>query len=411
MVRRVLSLVAVLALLAGFAGWSSAADRSIDDYVKMFNPDLLAPVGDANHIGRMSTFTHPESSDISTWVMENTWFSFLIFMPFLILPQVLLVYVMLKFRDRRDGRIPATFMHNVKLENLWTGIPILALFIVAFPVYPLLYKMELPPQDRDALVISVRGRQFAWDYEYKNLGLPKGETVSLGLDLVSSIQEPLVVQKDRAVVVDITSSDVNHAWWIPAFGVKKDAIIGRYNRAWFTPKIAGPFKGQCAELCGQGHGSMIIGAVVVEPEDFGRWVELQRHHFDTQKVWEALIAWDVKADDAAIRSAVAEYLKKADGDTRRWALQYWMASNLESYARRAPDRPQEGSKPEDIASYAQRVAEWKAKVAAWRDSLKTEIPQRRQRIDSIIAAMPMVADAPASAPAIAKAKASSQESP
>ncbi len=411
MVRRLMSLVAVVALLAVCAGWSPAADQSIDDYVKLFNPDLLAPVGDADHIERMSTFTHPQSSDISTWVMENTWFSFIIFLPFLILPQVLLVYVMLKFRDRRDGRKPAPFMHNVKLENLWTGIPILALVIVAIPVYPLLYKMELPPEDRDALVISVRGRQFAWDYEYKNLELPKGEKVTLGLDLVSSIQEPLVVQKDRAVELDITSNDVNHAWWIPAFGVKKDAIIGRYNRAWFTPKIVGAYKGQCAELCGQGHGSMIIGAVVVDSEDFSRWIELQRNRFDTQKTWEALIAWDVKTDDAAIRAAVADYLKKGDGDFRRWALQYWMASNFQSYMRRAPDRPHEGGKPDEIASYPKRLVEWKAAVQTWRDSLKIELPVRRQRIDSIIAAMPMVTDTSTTVRAVAQAEASSQENP
>ncbi|MBA3684338.1 MAG: cytochrome c oxidase subunit II [Planctomycetes bacterium] len=397
MSRLLMSLLAVVALLAACAGWSPAAEPTIDEYVQIFNPDLLARVGDANHIERTSTFTHPESSDISTWVMENTWFSFIIFLPFLILPQVLLVHVMLKFRDRRDGRRPATFMHNVKLENLWTGIPILALVIVAFPVYPLLYKMELPPEDRDAMVVTVRGRQFAWDYEYKKEG------VSLGLDLVSSIQEPLVLKKDKAVVLDITSSDVNHAWWVPAFGIKKDAIIGRFNRAWFTPRIAGPFRGQCAELCGQGHGVMIIGAVVAEPDVFDRWVELQRHRNDSQKVWDALIAWDLKGDDAPIRASVSEYLKKSDGDSRRWALQYWMAHNATSYTRRSPDRPQRGTKAEDIETYPARLEEWKSKlVPAWRDSLEA-LPDRRQRIDAIIAAMPMVAQIEIAAPPVAQA--------
>jgi len=378
-----LTLVGALALVASAA---HGADAPVESLVTTFNPDLWG-----REITMTSTWTGP-ASNIAKDVLDNFWFSFLVFVPFLVLPQVLLVYAMLKFRDRGDGRKSATFMHNTKLENLWTAIPILALAIVAIPVYPLLYKMELPPKDADnALAITVRGKQFAWEYDYKREG------INVGNDLVSGQQEPMVLVKDRVTTLRITSNDVNHAWWVPAFGVKKDAIIGRFNNTWFTPDRVGNFKGQCAELCGDGHGVMIISAVVVEPAQFETWQMLQKHRDQAKKVWDALIAWETGKPEDGLRQALAGYRGKFLGDQQAdFALQYWMAHNQTSFARSAPIK---GAKVEDQASFPQRFAEWQRQQKL--------MPARRERLGQIMAAT--VAAAPAHIPAAAPIVAQAQE--
>ena len=374
-----LSVVGALALAVSSA---SGAETSVDTLVTTFNPDLWG-----GEIKMTSTWSGP-ASNIAKAVLDNFWFSFLVFVPFLVLPQVLLIYAMLKFRDRGDGRKSATFMHNTKLENLWTAIPILALIIVAIPVYPLLYKMELPPQDADkALAITVRGKQFAWEYDYKREG------INIGNDLVSGQQEPVVLVKDRVTTLRITSNDVNHAWWVPAFGVKKDAIIGRYTNTWFIPQHTGPYKGQCAELCGEGHGVMIISAVVVEPEKFETWMMLQKHRYPAQKVWDALIAWEDGKPVDGLRAALTEYRGKVPaGSQADFALQYWMAHNATSFSRSAP---LPGAKPEDQASFPQRFAQWQ--------NQQKLMPARRERLSQLMAAT-ADADVPAAAPILAQAQ-------
>jgi len=357
-----LSLAALL-LLAAPAAFT--AEASVDDLVKVFNPDLWGP-----EITMTSTWSQP-ASNIAKKVLDNFWFSFLVFVPFLVLPQVLLLYAMMKFRDRGNGRKSATFMHNTKLENLWTAIPILALAVVAVPVYPLLYEMELPPKDADqALAITVRGRQFAWDYEYKR------ESISIGQDLVNGKQEPMVLVKDRVTTLRITSNDVNHAWWVPAFGVKKDAIIGRFNNTWFIPDRIGPFKGQCAELCGEGHGVMLISAVVVEPAQFATWTMLMKHRYPAKKVWDTLSAWEVGKPEEPLRAALLEYRGKFPGDAQAdFALQYWMAHSTVSFTRGAP---LPGTKPEDRAGFPQRFAEWQRQNELMKG--------RRERLGQLMAA-------------------------
>jgi cytochrome c oxidase subunit II len=307
------------------------APADIDHLVATFNPDLFALEADRHtpvtKIANM--FTSP-ASDIGREVQYNTWFNILVYAPFLILPQFLLLYVIFKFKDRKDGRKSATFMGNHTLEIVWTAIPCLALVVVSVPVWGVLWKMELPPaKAKDAVNIEVRGKSFAWDYKYQNEDLG----FAIGQD-VTGFQEPLVLEKGRTTVLNITSNDVNHAWWIPAFGVKKDAIIGRYTNTWFTPDTEGLFKGQCAELCGQGHGVMVISAVVVDHARFADYAVVQRHRNDTLKVWNALQPSVEKVEPKAVDEAVAAYLTKGATPQRQLALRYWIASNYVSASRR-----------------------------------------------------------------------------
>lgn len=304
---------------------ASAAD--IDRLVGIFNPNMWSPdqPGQKVVVGASNAFTSP-ASDVARRVQDLTWLTSAVFLPFLVLPIILLLYVIFRFRDRGDGRPAATFMGNHTLELIWTAIPILALLLVAYPLWVVIDYMESPPADgREPLVITVVGKSFAWDYEYKEWLDPAArqkQPITLGQDVVGA-QEALVLPKGRPVVMNFTSNDVNHAWWIPAFGIKKDCIKGRFTRAWFTPDRTGTFKGQCVELCGPGHGIMIIAAVVVEPADYQRFIELCRCRDQAGPVWSALDGGDAAAQAAA----VAGYLGKGDSAERRFALRYWVASN------------------------------------------------------------------------------------
>ncbi|MBA3708868.1 MAG: cytochrome c oxidase subunit II [Planctomycetes bacterium] len=330
-------IVALFALQPfGHAADSAAAD--VDTYVEKFNPDIFALDADQHPVyAQKNAFSSP-ASDIARDVADNNWFNLLVFLPFLILPQVLLLVVIFKFRDRGDGRKPATFMTNHKLELAWTAIPCLALVIVSVPVWTLLYKMELPPANIDtnnpnqATIVKVTGKQFSWMYEYKH------ENISIGSD-AASMQEPLILVHGRAVLLNFTSIDVNHAWWVPAFGVKKDSFKGRFTNTWFTPTVSGVFKGQCAELCGQGHGIMFVSAVVVEPAEFEVYKKLQKHRADTFKIW-SLIQQEpgVTASDADMQTAIAKYFEKDASEERRFALRYWIASNFTSLRRKPQDQ-------------------------------------------------------------------------
>ena len=176
--------------------------------------------------------------------------------PFLLLPQILLVYAIWKFNEKR-GHKPATFHENVPLEIVWTVIPVIVLVMIAVPAYSTLKKIEVPP--KSDLVVEVIGHQFFWEYR-----LPRYD--------IGYANEPLVVPADKIVTLNLTSVDVIHSWWVPAFGVKQDANPGRITHAWFKSS-EGIYKGQCAELCGPLHGEMYIDVKVVSDEEFAAWLE------------------------------------------------------------------------------------------------------------------------------------------
>ncbi|MBA2480884.1 MAG: cytochrome c oxidase subunit II [Planctomycetes bacterium] len=333
------TMLVAIALCLATAGTSVAADTAeVDRYVERFNPDIFQLDENGKPVHEMKNAFSSPASDIAQDVATNNWFNLFVFMPFLILPQILLLVVIFKFRDRGDGRKPATFMTNHKLELAWTAIPCLALVIVSVPVWELLYKMELPPTQVDtnnpdqATIVKVTGRQFAWDYEYKH------ENISIGTD-AAGLQEPLVLVLGRTTLLNITSNDVNHAWWVPAYGVKKDAFKGRYTNTWFTPTVAGVFKGNCAELCGPGHGIMFISSVVVTADEFDVYKSLQRHRADTFKIWNQLQRGAGEtASDADLKALVTKYFEKDASDGRRFALRYWIAANFASLRRKPQDR-------------------------------------------------------------------------
>ena len=173
----------------------------------------------------------------------------------------LLIYLVVNFRESKNPN-PSKTTHNVMLEVLWTVIPCLILVVIAVPSFKLLYKEETIP--KADVTLKAIGYQWYWGYEYPDEKIAFDSLMIEDKDLKP--EEPrllatdtnIVVPVNKVVKVMITSADVNHAWAMPAFGVKRDAIPGRINETWFKAEKEGIYYGQCSELCGVKHAFMPI---------------------------------------------------------------------------------------------------------------------------------------------------------
>ncbi|MFW0777590.1 MAG: cytochrome c oxidase subunit II [Rickettsiales bacterium] len=193
---------------------------------------------------------------------------------------VAMLYICLRF-NRKANPTPSKTAHNTKLEIIWTVVPILILVAIAIPSLRLHYYME---DESDAeMTIKVVGYQWYWNYEYPDHGgfafdsyMKKEAELKDGEPRLLAVDNHIVVPVDTKVKVQLTAADVIHAWAVPAFGVKRDAVPGRLNETWFKATKTGRFYGQCSELCGVGHGFMPVVVDVVSKAEFDNWVIEQR---------------------------------------------------------------------------------------------------------------------------------------
>lgn len=204
----------------------------------------------------------------------------------------LLAICILRF-NRKANPTPSTFTHNSPLEVAWTVIPIVILVVIGAFSLPVLFKQQEIPEPE--VFIKATGYQWYWGYEYPDFGI-EFESYMIGVDegntLTPVVSEQLaeagyadqqfllatdtavVVPTGKTVVVQTTGADVIHAWTIPAFGVKQDAVPGRLAELWFKVEegMEGIYFGQCSELCGQAHSYMPITVKAVTQEEFDAWV-------------------------------------------------------------------------------------------------------------------------------------------
>jgi cytochrome c oxidase subunit 2 len=199
------------------------------------------------------------------------------------------------FAHRKSvGHKAAHFHENTTVEIIWTVIPFFILIGMAWPAT----KTVLAMRDASSpdLTIKVTGYQWKWGYEYlkgegdltgvadgvqiySNLATPEEQIYGKapkGEHYLLEVDNPLVVPTGKKVRVLITAGDVLHAWWVPAFGVKQDAIPGFIRDSWFRVEKAGTYRGQCAELCGKEHGFMPIVVIAMEPKEFADWAAKQK---------------------------------------------------------------------------------------------------------------------------------------
>jgi len=188
----------------------------------------------------------------------------------------LLVAVVVGFNAKKNPT-PSKTTHHTLLEVAWTVIPVIILIVVAVPSFKVLYFAERTPEAE--MTIKVTGRQWYWDYEYPDHGdiafssymIPDSE-IKPGQKRLLEVDNRVVLPVDTTVRVLVTAGDVIHAWAVPAFGVKKDAVPGRTNETWVRIEKEGVYYGQCSEICGINHGFMPIAVEAVSKEKFAEWV-------------------------------------------------------------------------------------------------------------------------------------------
>ncbi len=168
-----------------------------------------------------------------------------------------LIYAVFRFRAKEGDEGDAPAVHgNTSLEIVWTLIPAIIVVVIGVYSFRVLTAIEAPSEDE--MVIEVIARQFAWEFRYPEY------------DNLSSGELHLVV--DRPTRFEITSEDVIHSFYIPAFRAKMDATPGQVSEMVVTPTETGRYPIRCAELCGAGHANMVTDAVVERPEEFQEWV-------------------------------------------------------------------------------------------------------------------------------------------
>ena len=187
----------------------------------------------------------------------------------------LMVYACIRFRASRNPN-PSTTTHNITVEILWTLIPCLILIVMAVPSFKILYKQDIIPK-ADVTVKAI-GYQWYWGYEYPDENIIFESYMIETKDLkenqprLLTVDHEVVVPVNKVVKVLITANDVLHAWALPSFGVKRDAVPGRINETWFKADKVGTYYGQCSELCGIKHAFMPITVRVVSEEDYAEWL-------------------------------------------------------------------------------------------------------------------------------------------
>jgi cytochrome c oxidase subunit 2 len=204
----------------------------------------------------------------------------------------LLLWVMIRY-NKRANPTPRKFSHNTLVEILWTVVPVLILVYIAYKSFPLLYKQDVMPTtieladgstrpltEDDIVDIKVYGHQWYWRYIYGEgdnateveSRIVPVESLKPGQIPQLSVDNPMVAPVNRYVRLSVTAQDVIHAWAMPQFALKVDAVPGRLNQLWFNAEEPGIYYGQCSELCGANHAFMPIELRILPQAQYDEWL-------------------------------------------------------------------------------------------------------------------------------------------
>src|SRR3954468_2649736 len=191
---------------------------------------------------------------------------------------ILLVLVIVKFNARANPT-PSRTTHNTLIEVAWTVIPVIILVVIAIPSFRILFfQLNTPAAD---LTVKATGKQWYWSYSYPDNGQFEFDSLMVRATAKLRSDQPRLLGVDNEMVVPVnkivrvltTGAEVIHAFAVPSFGIKVDAIPGRVNETWFKANREGIYYGQCSELCGKEHAFMPIAVRVVSEQAFNAWVE------------------------------------------------------------------------------------------------------------------------------------------
>jgi cytochrome c oxidase subunit 2 len=203
-----------------------------------------------------------------------------------------MIVAMIRFRKSRGAVADQKLLHNARLEAAWTIIPVLILIGMAIPSVEKLVMIE--DTSGSGLTVKVTGHQWYWQYEYLGSGVSfysrlaresdRARQKGSGIDpatvenYLRDVDKPLVLPTGVKIRMLLTANDVIHAWWVPDFGMKRDAIPGFINEMWISvdEDKPGTYRGQCAELCGADHGFMPIVVVAKPRAEFDAWLSSQK---------------------------------------------------------------------------------------------------------------------------------------
>ena len=203
-----------------------------------------------------------------------------------------MIWSLVAFRKSKGAKPDTTMIHSTKAEIIWTVIPVVILVLMAIPAARTLIAIE--DTRNTEISIKATGHQWKWQYEYLGEDVRFYSTLARSSDEARQLQSgvdpksvpeylldvdnPLVVPEDTKVRMLLTAQDVIHAWWVPDFGLKKDAIPGNINELWFKVDKGktGIYRGQCAELCGRDHGFMPVVVKVVTKAEYAAWLAAQK---------------------------------------------------------------------------------------------------------------------------------------
>ena len=198
----------------------------------------------------------------------------------------LLVWVFIRY-NRKANPTPSSTTHNTPIEILWKIIPVFILIGIGVISLPILLKqLRIPDSD---VVIKATGAQWYWSYDYPqhdfsfdSVMLEKEELAEFGYsqdEYLLATDNPVVVPVNKNITVQVTASDVIHAWKVMSFGVHQDGVPGRLAELWFKPEKEGVYFGQCSELCGLNHSYMPIVVKVVSEVEYKAWLKRASEKF------------------------------------------------------------------------------------------------------------------------------------
>ncbi len=207
----------------------------------------------------------------------------------------LMFWSILHHRKSR-GATPAQFHGSLKVEIIWTAIPVIILVAMAIPASKTLIAME--DASKADITVLVTGSQWKWHYKYLEYPIEFYSLLATSREAIANkvekddlylrdVDKPLVLPTGKKIRFLVTADDVIHSWWVPAFAVKKDANPGFINETWTKVDKPGIYRGQCAELCGKDHAFMPIVVDVRTPENFDRWVVQELERQEQEKAAEA----------------------------------------------------------------------------------------------------------------------------
>ncbi|MCG3138027.1 MAG: cytochrome c oxidase subunit 2 [Phycisphaerae bacterium] len=197
----------------------------------------------------------PQASTVSAEVDWLFYFIYWLSVFFFVLIVGVMMYFIFRYRRQPGRRAEHTSHHNTLLELTWSGIPLLLVGFIFYTGFKSFMHMTVAPAD--AAEIKVEGQKWSWSFTYPN----------------GYVDKDLHVPVDASIRLLLSSSDVIHSFYVPAFRVKKDAVPGRYNKAWFRATQPGEYLIFCAEYCGTQHSDMISKCVVHPPGEYEKWLQ------------------------------------------------------------------------------------------------------------------------------------------